>query len=87
MGRIIFMQIFLFSFIAVNSFPFELSENGWGEFEIQIKLYFTDHLEKTLTFSHFLRLYPLEDPFGIRHSSKGNTVITEHYDEIVCKNS
>lgn len=69
---------------TIDRWPFEITEAGWGEFEIQIKIYFVDPNEKVLSLSHFLRLYPLEDPFMIRHPpNKHGTVITEQYDEIV----
>lgn len=38
---------------------FELSETGWGEFEIMVKLYYIpESLEKPQTFYHALRLHP-----------------------------
>lgn len=39
--------------------PFEVSESGWGEFEIQIKLFFRpESNEKPLTLFHYLKLHP-----------------------------
>jgi len=47
---------------ALRSFeqpPFEVSESGWGEFEIQIKLFFhPESNEKPLTLFHYLKLHP-----------------------------
>lgn len=37
---------------------YEVTEKGWGEFEIQIKLYFVDAREKPISFFHLLKLYP-----------------------------
>ncbi|KAF7294190.1 hypothetical protein HMN09_01147400 [Mycena chlorophos] len=39
--------------------PFEVTETGWGEFEVQIKITFiTDAGEKPITFYHHLKLHP-----------------------------
>lgn len=68
----------------VNQFPFEISEKGWGEFEVKMKVYFVDPQEKVLHLTHFLRLYPSEDVCAVKHPpSNKNMVITEQYDEIV----
>ena len=38
---------FMFLFLAViTKPPYEVNETGWGEFEIQIKIYFMDPLER-----------------------------------------
>ena len=69
----------------VKQFPFELTEKGWGEFEVIVKLFFVDPTEKPCILHHFLRLYPMEDVFMIHHPivPPTNTVITEQYEEIV----
>ena len=37
---------------------YEVSESGWGEFEVQIKIHFHDSTgEKPVTFYHLLKLY------------------------------
>ncbi|KZP21537.1 yeats family protein [Athelia psychrophila] len=39
--------------------PFEVTETGWGEFEIQIKITFiAESGEKAITFYHHLKLHP-----------------------------
>jgi YEATS domain-containing protein 4 len=39
--------------------PFEVSETGWGEFEIQIKIFFVaEAAEKVISVSHLLKLHP-----------------------------
>lgn len=39
--------------------PFEVSETGWGEFEIQIRITFiAESGEKAITFYHHLKLHP-----------------------------
>ncbi|KAA8546053.1 hypothetical protein F0562_020496 [Nyssa sinensis] len=65
---------------VVESPPFELSESGWGEFEIAITLHFhSDVCDKTLLLFHHLKLYP-EDESG--HMSIKRPVVVESYDEI-----
>ncbi|XP_051141185.1 transcription initiation factor TFIID subunit 14b-like [Andrographis paniculata] len=66
---------------VVESPPFELSECGWGEFEIAISLFFhNDVCEKQLDLYHHLKLY-LEDESGPQSTKK--PVVVETYNEIV----
>ncbi|XP_020592194.1 transcription initiation factor TFIID subunit 14b isoform X2 [Phalaenopsis equestris] len=66
---------------VVESPPFELSESGWGEFEIAITLFFhSDVCDKQLDLYHQLKLYPEED--GGPQTTK-KPVVVETYDEIV----
>lgn len=66
---------------VVESPPFELSESGWGEFEIAISLFFHDDVcDKQLDLYHHLKLYPEEDA-GPQSTKK--PVVVESYDEIV----
>ncbi|KAE8665902.1 Transcription initiation factor TFIID subunit 14b [Hibiscus syriacus] len=66
---------------VVESPPFELSECGWGEFEIGIGLFFhSDVCDKKLDLFHFLKLYP-EDESGPQSTKK--PVVMESYNEIV----
>ncbi|XP_073106170.1 transcription initiation factor TFIID subunit 14b isoform X2 [Elaeis guineensis] len=66
---------------VVESAPFELSESGWGEFEIAITLFFhNDVCDKQLDLYHQLKLYP-EDDNGPQSTKK--PVVVETYDEIV----
>ncbi|KAM7470849.1 hypothetical protein LguiA_009032 [Lonicera macranthoides] len=66
---------------VVESPPFELSECGWGEFEIAITLHFhSDVCDKPLHLYHHLKLYP-EDESGPMSTKK--PVVVESYDEIV----
>nr|GLL23615.1 transcription initiation factor TFIID subunit 14b-like [Ipomoea trifida] len=61
--------------------PFEVSECGWGEFEIAITLHFhSDVCDKPLHLYHQLKLYP-EDESGPLSIKK--PVVVETYDEIV----
>ncbi|XP_048230010.1 transcription initiation factor TFIID subunit 14b isoform X2 [Ricinus communis] len=66
---------------VVESPPFELSECGWGEFEIAITLYFhSDVCNEQLDLYHQLKLYP-EDETGPQSTKK--PVVVESYNEIV----
>ncbi|KAH9287513.1 hypothetical protein KI387_031630, partial [Taxus chinensis] len=66
---------------VVEAAPFELSETGWGEFEISMTIYFhSDVAEKQLELFHHLKLYP-EDESGLQSTKK--PVVVESYDEIV----
>ncbi|GLT39230.1 hypothetical protein SLA2020_134360 [Shorea laevis] len=66
---------------VVESPPFELSESGWGEFDIGISLFFhSDVCEKQLDLYHHLKLYP-EDESGPQSTKK--PVVVESYNEIV----
>lgn len=68
----------------VESYPFQVSETGWGEFEIIIKVFFADANERVLTLHHFLKLYPAENasmfngPFLLNEN-----VVYMQYDEIL----
>jgi YEATS domain-containing protein 4 len=68
---------------VVDEEPFELTETGWGEFTVQIKLYFMDPMERQVVCSHYLALHQPEypDPDG-----GGTVVIKENYDEIIFVN-
>ncbi|CAK9294308.1 unnamed protein product [Gordionus sp. m RMFG-2023] len=75
--------------------PYEITETGWGEFEIAIKIFFIDPQEKPITIYHILKLFPphsshntsIESNFsGIQLSntdSKPSNVVSEFYDELV----
>lgn len=59
--------------------PYEVSETGWGEFEVIIKIFFQDTAEKPVTMYHLLKLFQ-SDPAVI--AGKKN-VVSETYDELV----
>ncbi|KAI4386806.1 hypothetical protein MLD38_004706 [Melastoma candidum] len=66
---------------VIENPPFELSECGWGEFEIAISLFFhTDACDKQLDLYHHLKLYP-EEESGPQSTKK--PVVVESYDEVV----
>jgi len=64
---------------VVETNPFEITETGWGEFEIAIKLFFQDPNEPPIELFHPLKLYPPEDT----NLSTKKAVVSEHYDEII----
>ncbi|XP_062102555.1 transcription initiation factor TFIID subunit 14b [Humulus lupulus] len=69
---------------VVESAPFELTECGWGEFEIAISLFFHSEIcDKQLDLYHHLKLYP-EDESGPQSTKK--PVVMESYNEIVFPN-
>ncbi|TID30282.1 hypothetical protein CANINC_001162 [Pichia inconspicua] len=59
--------------------PFEVTESGWGEFEIVIKIFFhTEGGEKNVTLVHHLKLHPYDGTISM--DGKVESVL---YDEIV----
>lgn len=44
--------------VVIDHFPFEVREQGWGEFEVEVKVEFKNDAELPLTFTHFLKLHP-----------------------------
>ncbi|KAK3017931.1 hypothetical protein RJ639_004020, partial [Escallonia herrerae] len=66
---------------VVESPPFELSECGWGEFEIAISIFFhSDVCDKHLDLYHRLKLYSGDE--SIPQSTK-KPVVVEYYNDIV----
>ncbi|KAJ3219914.1 hypothetical protein HDU67_008443 [Dinochytrium kinnereticum] len=66
---------------VIEKHPFEVTETGWGEFEILIRITLQDPGEKHIQLYHQLQLYPKEnDANGMQIKRQ---VIAEKYDEIV----
>jgi YEATS domain-containing protein 4 len=65
----------------IDHAPFQVTETGWGEFEIGIKIYLQDPQEKVINLSHFLKLYPAPETWNSHEDLE--TIIAEKYDEIV----
>lgn len=64
--------------------PFEVSETGWGEFEIMIKIHFQNVVsEKPVVLYHHLRLHPYEDDVNGQPWPKDKPVMSLLYDELV----
>ena len=70
---------------TLESFPFEVEETGWGEFEIQIKVYLVEPHERPISLTHFLRLYPCPDSFSGASDGSNDVIISEKYDELIFK--
>ena len=66
-------------FLACDTQPYEVTEFGWGEFELSIKIYFVDASERPVELFHHMKLYPLDGSTQV----KKKPVVAEHYDEIV----
>lgn len=64
--------------------PYEVTETGWGEFEVVIKIYFHDPTERPVTLYHILKLFQspvVEGDISIHDSKK--VLVSESYEEIV----
>lgn len=70
---------------TIESPPFELTETGWGEFEINIKIYFIEEAnEKVLSFYHHLRLHPYIDGSKVKDRKESSDEVSSiYFDEIV----
>ena len=68
---------------TIEAPPFEVCETGWGEFEIQIKLYFVqESMEKPQTVWHSLKLHPYgEDAEGKK--ARREVVVSQNYEEVL----
>ncbi|CAL8076746.1 unnamed protein product [Calicophoron daubneyi] len=64
---------------VVNKPPFELTETGWGEFDITMKVIFTDSNEKPLVITHLIKLFHCDHEIMMGHKS----LVREIYDEMV----
>lgn len=61
-----------------------MTETGWGEFEVVIKIYFLDPTERPVTIYHILKLFQspvLDGDSASLDSKKG--LVSEQYEEIV----
>ena len=67
----------------IESPPFEVSESGWGEFEVQLKLYFVPEAgEKAQTLWHALKLHPYgDDADGQR--LRRDAIVSQNYEEVI----
>ncbi|PPQ63151.1 hypothetical protein CVT24_005791 [Panaeolus cyanescens] len=74
---------------VIDKAPFEVTETGWGEFEVQIRIQFVaEAAEKTMTLFHHLKLHPWTitgeaevPPLDV--AIKAGPVHSWQYDEVV----
>ncbi|XP_071446152.1 YEATS domain-containing protein 4 [Hetaerina americana] len=64
---------------VVSKPPYEVTETGWGEFEIVIKIYFLDPNERPVTLYHVLKLFQTGPDVMLGKK----TLVSEFYEEIV----
>ncbi|KAK8812453.1 hypothetical protein WA158_007687 [Blastocystis sp. Blastoise] len=63
----------------LEQYPFEITEQGWGEFDIEVKIEFQDPNESSITFGHWLKLHPGNG----EPDKEGEPVVHEFYDEFI----
>ncbi|ONH69205.1 Protein AF-9 [Cyberlindnera fabianii] len=69
---------------SIETPPFEVTETGWGEFEIGIKIFFIpESTDKNISMYHHLRLHPYGHPQGTEITEEMRNVESIQYDEIV----
>ncbi|KAI8468593.1 MAG: yeats-domain-containing protein [Monoraphidium minutum] len=69
---------------AVAVPPFELTEEGWGEFEMSVVLHFQpDAQEPPIEVYHHLRLYEDGEVQGVPLSANKKPVVSENIEELV----
>ena len=68
---------------SVTTYPFELYESGWGQFDIIITIYLIDETAKPIEFVHPLKLYPTQTHASM---STKKPVVSESYEEIIFVN-
>ncbi|XP_032484411.1 YEATS domain-containing protein 4-like isoform X1 [Phocoena sinus] len=64
---------------VVTKPPYEITEAGWGEFEIVIKIFFIDPNERPVTLFHLLKLFQSDTNAMLGKK----TVVSELYDEMI----
>ncbi|GAB1600291.1 YEATS domain-containing protein 4-like [Argonauta hians] len=64
---------------VVTKPPYEVTETGWGEFEVVIKIYFNDSNERPVTLYHLLKLFQSETDIMLGKKS----LVCEFYDELM----
>ncbi|KAM7536989.1 hypothetical protein Aperf_G00000069295 [Anoplocephala perfoliata] len=64
---------------TVTKPPFEVTETGWGEFDIVMKVFFIDPSTKPLTINHLIKLFHCDHEIMMGQKS----LVREIYDEMV----
>jgi len=74
---------------VLTSPPFQVSETGWGAFEIGIEVHLHDAAAAPLRLTHLLKLFPEPGSAAAAATASGTAgaaerpVLSEHYDELV----
>ena len=64
--------------------PFQVQEQGWGEFEVTLRIFFQDTNERPLELKHWLKLTPDEDDEEAKKIDYTKTpLVNEQFEEIV----
>jgi YEATS domain-containing protein 4 len=64
--------------------PFQVEEQGWGEFEIHLRIFFQDTNERPLELKHWLRLRPDEDDVeAMKIDYTKQPLVHEQFEDIV----
>ncbi|KNC77504.1 hypothetical protein SARC_10039, partial [Sphaeroforma arctica JP610] len=66
---------------VVKQPPYEVTEVGWGEFDIVIEVHFLNKLEKPIVIYHTLKLFEGEGTIRVNK----RTIAYELYDELIFK--
>ena len=67
---------------TIEQVPFEVTETGWGEFEVQMKLFFVPEAnEKAQTLWHGLKLHPFGDDIEGKRERR-EPVTSQVYEEV-----
>lgn len=68
---------------TIENPPFEVTETGWGEFELTIKLYFApESCEKPQTLWHSLKIHPYGPDAELIRAEK-RPIISQNYEEVI----
>lgn len=68
---------------TIEAPPFEVTETGWGEFDVQIKLHFVPEAnEKAAALWHGLKLHPY-GPDAEGQKERKENIVSQHYEEIL----
>jgi len=67
---------------TIETGPFEVTEQGWGEFEVTLQVFFHDSRDKPVELTHMLKLYPDGESTTSQHTG-AKPVVSERYDEFV----
>lgn len=66
---------------VVTKPPYEITETGWGEFEVIIKIFFIDPNERPVTLYHLLKLFQSDTTSNVLTGKK--CLVSEFYDEMI----